>query len=863
VPAASNIAFVSPATGVSRIGGRITREGILRAGQNGNPWEFVPLGLAALRVLPEDADVRLCLAAAYGKLGLPTPGMEQLDRLPESVQAEPPPSVIALRAAMRALPVDRVPIDELQRMLVRNLDTLRGRDAATLDLRSHLEAWCARASKREHFRARSGDIVWRAAGDATSWERLSNQAEQAAGLKLPHEQHPAPAYPTWYAIEGADPPWMFARACASTSGRPDGHSPRIILVQAGIDQLLDGLAQADLTRWLAEPRTRVFAGPHAGEQLDTFIRAEALRGVRIATSSIGLPTTLQRIDPPASVIVARASDMAATETARARASVTAIYAHRDRSWWSTRFAAARADPGGADQLRVLIATSRLSTFLRHSAADLAGALKGAGCEVRVFMEPDNHTLQDPLASLLAITEFKPDLVLIPNYLRRDVRESVPAGVPFVSWIQDSMPHLFDAAAGASMGELDFIVGNVAEEMFQKFDYPRGAALSLPMAVSATKFHPGPVDRQTAARHACEIAYVSHQSETPEGMLRRRIDETGGAGDSPSLVRAMSALFERVRAVVDRPIADGSKLLLLRIATAEELSRAGLPDDNRTVAAMMTTLTMPLADRRLRHQTLEWAAEIAQQRGWRMHLYGRGWESHPTLAPLARGELEHGEDLRACYQTARIHLHISLHSKVHQRVFECAMSGGLPICRLQADDLSTLEYLAAARASRASEPDACDPWRSAALGYRYFGFRPASSESGVRYSRLLAQLGLPEPEMLWLNQVHAERLRGSSAEAIDGEGQTLWDLWPDPGSLMFHDRDSMLRLLTRAIEDSAWRDESSRMLSARAKDTVSYDAFARAVLGFVETGLVTDRAARRRWYDGSGEIAASRRPGTGA
>ena len=179
-----------------------------------------------------------------------------------------------------------------------------------------------------------------------------------------------------------------------------------------------------------------------------------------------------------------------------------------------------------------------------------------------------------------------------------------------------------------------------------------------------------------------------------------------------------------------------------------------------------------------------------------------------------------------------------------------MSGGLPICRLQADDLSQLEYLAAAHACRAgAEPEGREAERVASLGYRYQAYPTDACEESRRYARFVEAMGLDAPKFAWLNGIHAERLRSSSDERIDGVGESLWDLWPDPAALMFHNEPTLERVLERAVEDEGWRDEQSRALGDRARERVTYEAFANRVLRFVATGLAGwDGNGKTRWYD---------------
>jgi hypothetical protein len=110
------------------------------------------------------------------------------------------------------------------------------------------------------------------------------------------------------------------------------------------------------------------------------------------------------------------------------------------------------------------------------------------------------------------------------------------------------------------------------------------------------------------------------------------------------------------------------------------------------------------------------------------------------------------------------------------------------------------------------------------------------------------MGIAVPEFVWLNEIHAVRLRKSKDEVIDGDGSAVWDLWPDAGAVMFHDRASMERVLVRALENGDWRDGASRAMALRARERVTYGAFARGMLGLVERGLKNAPEAGGRWYD---------------
>ncbi|MEO1535634.1 MAG: hypothetical protein AAFS11_08770, partial [Planctomycetota bacterium] len=89
------------------------------------------------------------------------------------------------------------------------------------------------------------------------------------------------------------------------------------------------------------------------------------------------------------------------------------------------------------------------------------------------------------------------------------------------------------------------------------------------------------------------------------------------------------------------------------------------------------VAMRLYDRCRRHEALGWAARACGDNGWRLAIYGDGWDTHPTLAAHARGRVAHGMELCSAYNAARVTLDTSTLSGFHQRIAECVLSGGIP------------------------------------------------------------------------------------------------------------------------------------------------------------------------------------------
>jgi hypothetical protein len=832
-----------------------SRAEIVRAGRDphsptGSPWAFIPLALAALGAHPEDDEVRFLLALAYTRLGLKTSASEELQRLSAESKAEP--GVASLHAVLGQLPADRVSMVDLARCLTTNLDVLANRRVEPVDLRSRVNAWKLVASVNEYFHARDGNLVWR--GRDGGWKRWGDYIGDGRGFMPPHVANPqdySGGVPG-YVLEGLDPPFIFQRVYEQTPGTPEGYSPRITILQVDELEFLNGLATLDLTKELADERVRVYVGKERVQAWVNELEIAAARGLRIAAPSISLATLGTRVNPAPETIIRRIGLQQARRFQELSVDVARLYAPRTHN----DIAMALAKPSG---VRVLIPTCRYSTFIQHSAADLARAFESMGHVARVLIEPDAHSHLTSVAFLNEMESFKPDLVIQINYTRHNLGNLAPEGLAWVTWVQDAMPHLFDKNVGSRQGRTDFLAGNLRDTLFQFFEYPRSRAMAAPMVASEHKFHDATISQSQRERFACDLALVSHHSQTPELMHRAKVHE---ARATPWLVRAIEELFPRLHAVVHapvrrRPIGEGPGLTgtlgpLMR--TVENLCRevlegVGAPTDEKAVTQLGALYAHPMLDRMLRHQTLEWAAELAQTNGWSLKLFGRGWENHPTLSPYAQGEIAHGEDLRACYQAARAHLHVSAHSIVHQRVFECALSGGVPLCRLQGDDLLTLQFQAVAQAVIAGvEPTCSEPYEVLEFGYGYVGFDVDAHTSLREFGDLLRDCGLPHQPWLWLNQVHHERLR--RLKRFAGDDFPFAKLLGDPSHLLFIDRQMLEARARPCIEDDAHRSRLRESLLSFSRPWVTYTGFAKHILSFLSQSLVTEHAGERReWYDG--------------
>jgi hypothetical protein len=788
---------------------------------NESPWAFLSFALpAVMQRQTTDAAMRTLCAIALVKLGMPTPVRVILAMLTEREALEP--GVVAVRSAAERLPPDEIPPDRRRALLDQNLAVLRQRVVDRVgevllpgadEMDSSMRTWAARVAGTQLCRGPRGHVIELMAPSAGP-PRMFDATGLGASPVTPAQRGGSTCPDVLY-LAGISSARVLLQAHAEHPRHVTGTIARITAVEPNTVQLLDALSVCDLREALGHPRLDVLIGPGAMDALATLLdqrRGTSIQGEVLGTSELA---------PVVSRIANHALSAQRTELEELTAKLAARDAARDDAWWAGRWAG-RIEP--ERPLSVLLSTTRFSTFVKHSTADIAEALRRAGSRVDVLIEPDDASRSTNLDLCRRAWALDPDLVVRINFQRKDVLGPLLAGVPFACFIQDRSAQLFTTAAGRALGPRDFTVGHLHPELFEQCGYPRRNTLMFPVPASATKFADAPIDAALLAEHACEIAYVSHQSTPVETFLEDLI-----AAAPARLHGAMRLLPSKIKAAI------GSGLSPLSIAGVSSICRdalseaRGVPADDAEVAQLVSLEGLPIAERLLRHRMLGWAAELCQERSWRLHIYGKGWETHPTLARFARGPLAHDANLAACYRAARLHLHTGMGGVHHQRVMECALAGGCTLVETKAVDLRILDWSTrneiAADLQRAGTPidspvAIADHWQAMTL--RSLSDRMGLDTSGDR-DGLLA--------------INAATRREPWAEgrSIATTFTGAWMLG-DIASSSFWSRDTFRSAAINLVESDARRDSLSAWQRRATMSSFTYDAFVTRLIDLVRDSL---------------------------
>lgn len=324
--------------------------------------------------------------------------------------------------------------------------------------------------------------------------------------------------------------------------------------------------------------------------------------------------------------------------------------------------------------RVMLLTTRFSTVLQYSTRDTARGFEEAGWDAHVVIEPSpSHRLYQP-ALRRAMHEFRPDLVFQIDHLRHEHGALFPPGLPFVCWIQDHLPHLKTAEAGRKVGPLDFVLTDAPSTYVRTYGYPRRQCLPLPKLTSIQPETPAAVDEWEN-----DIAFVSNASATPDTLFAAAEQEFR---ETPA---AVPILREVGRQILEIYAAGGCVQTYNDVLKLVHDSSPAV--DGETLLQVARWLTHPFNDSLYRQQALSWVAAAARGAGWRLAIYGNGWERNKDFAAYARGPIAYGSPLEALTRRTKVNLQVVPYPCLHQRLLDGLAAGGFFLARKHVSDVA--------------------------------------------------------------------------------------------------------------------------------------------------------------------------------
>ena len=852
------------------------QELLLLGNTPGKSWDFLAHAQGATQYFAQFPALRFLFAANLAQVRVPELALEQLVALGHDAQTHP--DVVALRTAIEAIAPSR-PTPIAWTSACARVEAALGMRMPVV-LRAALRELSERSPGSNSagnfdgqpcdvFLASDGNLILREAAnpetnpstttwqDPTNWAALADVTHAIAPW-VPKRQggtNPEIGFAFPVVVDGALPPCVLARVWHATSKPYLGHTPRIYCVNTSAWECAIGLAilamdtrvgkaretslnlddSCERGALLSDPRVVFLVGPEAQAQL----RSALTEHIEVAMPLTVVTAPLCKAHTQAALIVQEARTLQSNARGEIAEALTAQAASRTSAYWKERLLDALSPTSNQaihdntiiphERRRILIPTSRYTTYLQHAAQGLAVAFEHAGFDAFVSIEPDMHSVFDPLARLKAMHDVNPDIVVRMNSPRMhgvDAGLELAMRVPTVCWVQDAMPHLFDHELAQSMGPMDVLVGCRVPELVRSFGYPAERSGAMPVVADESRFGAKSFLHERAHERArevarevmagaqrddltCEIAYASHHAKTPLELHHKIVRES-----PPEVGPILERVYPFALAYAKDPFGLPLKAWLrerVRDALRDEM---GIEPDAATVAKVHNSYALAIADRALRHEVLGWAAMIAEARGWRFSIFGIGWDTHPTLARYAKPALAHDTDLALSYAQAKVHLHMSHHGPLHQRVFECALSGGLPCVLVTPSFISSLVAWSNCEALETTHSN------SAASGIQV-GTPVANHWASLASCAAMQRLGVTDHP--WYPR-EGKAVYAFPKDRIADTESAAGDLTLALCESAFRDSASLERVVERACESTSnWRSSASSAISTRVRARLTHAA----------------------------------------
>lgn len=320
--------------------------------------------------------------------------------------------------------------------------------------------------------------------------------------------------------------------------------------------------------------------------------------------------------------------------------------------------------------RVLVLTTRFSTVLQYSAADTADAFRKMGWDAQLLIEPTPWHGLNRIAMRQAVAKFKPDLVFQIDHLRSEYGELFPANLPAVCWVQDHLPNLMNASAGASVSPRDFVLLESPRMYHEKFGYPLRQCIYLN---KATRVPQAPDKWDQDGDTMVFVSNCSHDPQELAEKLINRIEQKPIAELVRHFTTETIARYAQGECIQTIPDLDAA----LEKVEQQYGIRAGTREQRDS---LIQALWHPFNDTLYRQQALRWAAAAAQELGATLGLYGNGWEKNAEFSRHARGYAKYGDELEALTRQTKINLHIVPFGYLHQRILDGLVCGGFFMIR---------------------------------------------------------------------------------------------------------------------------------------------------------------------------------------
>jgi len=331
------------------------------------------------------------------------------------------------------------------------------------------------------------------------------------------------------------------------------------------------------------------------------------------------------------------------------------------------------------ELRILLVTTRFSTFVQYCTRDCMNAFQQLNIRCEILIEKSNihRVTVEEYAAVFA--SFKPNAIFQICHFKWEI-SSLFAGMLGICWVQDDLPHLFLPESIQKLEWNDFMLVQTRRNHNKLLNagYSKERILHQPVPANPSLYYPRNANEEERARYGADITLVGHAGNPKAGLeeIEKAIMASQLNNKQKNVhIKIMQCAYQ----IASKQISKGENFTTdhdIRILFADAASHCGakwlLSMNDWFLRQFKYGVGNPL------HRALP-LRHIAKM-DISLKIWGNGWLEDPDLKEWAMGSAGNGDELAMINSCSKIVLGLNPFGTMNQKALEVMACGTLYLCR---------------------------------------------------------------------------------------------------------------------------------------------------------------------------------------
>lgn len=334
--------------------------------------------------------------------------------------------------------------------------------------------------------------------------------------------------------------------------------------------------------------------------------------------------------------------------------------------------------GSYDKIRILFYTSRFTQVVQYATRDFMKSCEKLGIQCELVIEKKDIHRANEMELVNKIAEFKPNIIFRINYFKADIT-NIPSNIMFITWIQDPTYQIDSCEHAQKFSWNDFVLvySRTWRERLIKTGYAASRLAIQINPIEESIFQKQQMSKTEKDFYQADIAFPGNYQKPEDDLVNLIHQYTEVLGEQYRGL--LTELFTRTYDAFVVRISNNELIYKEEQCAAvinEMAALLGVAIEERVVVEASRKFFHPLLYNLHRKITLKWLIDA----GFKIKLWGRGWDTDPYFKPYAMGLLEHGIELAKMYSCTKIIPGTFFWFTSHARSWESTSCGTLCMSR---------------------------------------------------------------------------------------------------------------------------------------------------------------------------------------